>query len=1032
MAFKKRTTCPDVSEKWWKTSFSPCITGSAKQSSTYGTTIPNCFSGDTEIITSSGQFKLKDIVGKTVSVPTIDGSWHEATVHNFGVQRLWEVKLGRNTYYASANHRWVVYSQSGKTHRILTTDELKPGMHIRYTFFEDVEYAENLDGIRHGFVFGDGCEGYKGRYTDALVCGVKREFMPKYFEGMKCYVYSEGTLDYPYQTPRGKLLPSIDEDNEYLYNFMRGYFAADGSVDEEGSTINITCKHPDTLYKVKDILHKLRITCGDVTTKLTSGYTGLAEVSELSIYKSCLTPAFFLNPKHRQRFCSKSKKRKKFTQVISVKPTNKYEEVYCPVEPVTHTCTLGGGELTGQCVGYAWGRYAEIYGGYPTGLPSCNAGDWYASDSTHQKGKTPKLGAVLVLGKSGDAGHVAVVEEIHSDGSITTSESGWGCSWSNRFWTQKRYPPNYCNRPYYFIGFIYNPKVSDSDTAEVDINDMNHPARRFVAEAEKHVGDGGHAWVKSMTSIGNGAWCAATMCAVAIACGFDGIIMPRANYWAAGFGEDIIEKYGGQYFKGPMRGNDFTPQVGDIIEYVNSEYGGRNYDNDPYHAYHVGVVKEVNGDEILTIEGNTNGGKYQMNHKNRKGSNIGWYARPDWTKVGGSMIVGGGWFQSGKLYTTKSTRADASLREVGYLDSKGKPSIKSSGVRLSVINYTGLLSDFVRVFGGSSGTSGSPDNIDGLTPPVAREIVEYLVGKGLNTAAAIGVIANVKAESGFDVGAVEKGPPYEGRGICQWSFGRRTAMISYVGADWANNLTGQLNFLWHELTTSYKSSVLEPLQGVPNTLAGAQDAAEIFVRKFEIPGGIEQAVVTRRKNAEEFWNMVIVTSNTDGGSSAAQGKITTRSGKQLTSGTSVVIPSSVPQTGIVANYTSYTQFYGRWSRGTIQRQLSEIWGQQGKPNSHSVATINGYYLIAMSSKFATTGDIVSVVLEDGTYFNAILGDSKGSDAGSEWGHYLGNQIDIVEWEAYGTDQSALRSGLRRAGWLGKKVTKVINYGPWLD
>lgn len=687
------------------------------------------------------------------------------------------------------------------------------------------------------------------------------------------------------------------------------------------------------------------------------------------------------------------------------------------------------GTVLPNCVGYAWGRFAEILGKFADGLPRCNAGDWYGADTTHQKGKTPKLGAVLVMSKPGDAGHVAVVEEIYSDGSILTSESGYGNSWSNRWWTSKRTPPNYCNSPYQFVGFIYNPAVSGNESSEVvDISDPSHPAQRFVQEAISHVGANGHAWVQSNTSIGNQAWCAATMCAVAKACGFAGVIMPEAEYTAAGFGRAIIETYGGQYFAGPVNGSNFTPQIGDIIEYTkkgeNSYYAGTRY-----AAYHVGCVRGVEGSTVLTVEGNTDGGQYKLKEKQIDGSNIGWYARPDWTKVGGSALVTGGMLYGGELYTTESTRADASLREVGYLTKAGQPSIKSSGVRLAVINYTGLLADFVKVYGGSSDSSasGSPDNVDGL-PAVPREIVQYLVGKGLNTAAAIGVIANIKAESGFDTGAVEKGPPYEGRGLCQWSFGRRTKMIEFVGPNWATNLTGQLDFLWYELSGSYKSSVLSPLQEVPNNLEGAKKAADIFVRHFEIPGGVEQATLTRQKYAEEFWNMVVVSESE---TSAAQGVITKKDGTKLTSGTAVKIPSSVPQTGIVANFTSYTQFYDRWSRNTVQRQLADIWGQQGKPHSHCVATLSGYYLVAVTLKFGTTGDIISVVFEDGTYFNAIIGDSKGADAGSEWGHYLGNQIDIIEWEAWGTDQSALRSGLQEAGFLGKRVAKIVNYGPWL-
>lgn len=95
------------------------------------------------------------------------------------------------------------------------------------------------------------------------------------------------------------------------------------------------------------------------------------------------------------------------------------------------------------------------------------------------------------------------------------------------------------------------------------------------------------------------------------------------------------------------------------------------------------------------------------------------------------------------------------------------------------------------------------------------------------------------------------------------------------------------------------------------------------------------------------------------------------------SGTTVNIPSSVPQTGITGNYTCYPQFYGRWNAGTTQRRISEIWGQKGKTGSpENIATIDGYYLIAVTQKFGQVGDIVCVVLANGTRINCMIADEK--------------------------------------------------------
>ena len=144
------------------------------------------------------------------------------------------------------------------------------------------------------------------------------------------------------------------------------------------------------------------------------------------------------------------------------------------------------------------------------------------------------------------------------------------------------------------------------------------------------------------------------------------------------------------------------------------------------------------------------------------------------------------------------------------------------------------------------------------------------------------------------------------------------------------------------------------------------------------------------------------------------------------SGTTINIPSSVSQTGITGNYTCYPQFYGRWNAGTTQRRISEIWGQKGKTGSpENIATIDGYYLIAVTQKFGQVGDIVCVVLANGTRINCMIADEKnpGDSNYTEWGHDLGGgKADVIEWESmvYGFPNVDK--------WRGQRVTTIINGG----
>jgi surface antigen len=129
---------------------------------------------------------------------------------------------------------------------------------------------------------------------------------------------------------------------------------------------------------------------------------------------------------------------------------------------------MSGCDTLANCVGYAAGRFNEIIGKnkfvyfqYPP-----NAEDFYdtAIQQGLKVGQVPQLGSIIVWAKgktwtSADgAGHVAVVEKINADGSIITSESGYGCA--NPFWTSHREKGggNWgAGTEYRFLGFVYQP-----------------------------------------------------------------------------------------------------------------------------------------------------------------------------------------------------------------------------------------------------------------------------------------------------------------------------------------------------------------------------------------------------------------------------------------------------------------------------------------------------------------------------------------------------------------------------------------------
>lgn len=137
----------------------------------------------------------------------------------------------------------------------------------------------------------------------------------------------------------------------------------------------------------------------------------------------------------------------------------------------------------------------------------------------------------------------------------------------------------------------------------------------------------------------------------------------------------------------------------------------------------------------------------------------------------------------------------------------------------------------------------------------------------------------------------------------------------------------------------------------------------------------------------------------------------------------ISIPASVKQTGVCTNYTNYGHFYGKWTKGTEQRAISEQWGAANKPSSNGIATLNDRYLVALSPKFGRVGDNVDIELSNGEVIKATIADSKGRDATSEWGHVLSNGVDIIEWESAGP-----KSNIDLGSWKGATVDKIVNLG----
>ena len=141
-----------------------------------------------------------------------------------------------------------------------------------------------------------------------------------------------------------------------------------------------------------------------------------------------------------------------------------------------------------NCTCYAWGRFWEIGDPYDTGLhkptqlPTYDGGEWWdaaVEDGFYQTGQTPQLGAVICFyDNNGGSGHVAIVEEIAIDGTITCSNSAYGGTYF--FLTEI---PKVLNKydwsHYTFQGFIYNPYAEQPIPPPTPDEDKKHYFKFF-------------------------------------------------------------------------------------------------------------------------------------------------------------------------------------------------------------------------------------------------------------------------------------------------------------------------------------------------------------------------------------------------------------------------------------------------------------------------------------------------------------------------------------------------------------------------
>lgn len=259
-----------------------------------------------------------------------------------------------------------VRPEPGWSKKELLTTQLRPGQRLVSCYGRNIVWQVNPSpfGIAAGMVFGDG---YKmsnpARGSSVTLYGDKDAHLLPYFRGCTQVTYQQDhrkvqgitVTDIPSSF---KDKPPLNESTSYLYGWLAGYFAADGTVSRKGecfldSADKSNIEHAQAICQLLGIKtydpYIIKATGQEVI--FPDGNTFIKEdYYRLRLANESLTESFFCVPKHKERWAAhKDRVSQETWRVISVEKTGRVERVYCPQVPGTEAFTLAGNILTGNC-----------------------------------------------------------------------------------------------------------------------------------------------------------------------------------------------------------------------------------------------------------------------------------------------------------------------------------------------------------------------------------------------------------------------------------------------------------------------------------------------------------------------------------------------------------------------------------------------------------------------------------------------------------------------------------------------------------
>lgn len=312
----------------------------------YSSGMHNCFDSKTEIITDAGIREFRNFKdGEIIKVLAGDGEWREATVHCYGHRKVQEVELEYHgskkdmdivTINCTKDHRWYLKDGSVTT-SLQVGDKLIQLPKMKDFDSINIDTKEDAEMWCLGFIIGDGCDHYD--YTQVLLCDNKTKYKDIFEKA--CFIQgknaTENRILYFKNLPvskqqflTNKLWKLLSPRQKQL--LFDGYIHADGHTG--GKSYIVGCSTADE--RVLEFIKDLSCLCGYHIRRITNIIHDTNYKKNAHIYGI----DFIVQQNHTGYWMVKS--------ITPGKHSN--SSVWCVEEPVTHSFTLSGGIVTGNCL----------------------------------------------------------------------------------------------------------------------------------------------------------------------------------------------------------------------------------------------------------------------------------------------------------------------------------------------------------------------------------------------------------------------------------------------------------------------------------------------------------------------------------------------------------------------------------------------------------------------------------------------------------------------------------------------------------